>query len=103
VAIAQDGLFQIWDWRAKEKLATIFLLPTGDPVFANHLNGHVSWSPASNQFLRVPHALTDGSIDWVSLHEYETRTGWKNDFEKVGLDLRKRTRESNAAAGAPRP
>ncbi|HEY3963859.1 MAG TPA: protein kinase [Planctomycetaceae bacterium] len=89
VAIAQDSQLQIWDWQKNTKLGTFLLLPAHEVVFVNHRTGHFTWNPAASRFLQARSDRTDGQTEWISVRDYEKRSGWKNDPHQAGLDLEK--------------
>ena len=93
VVIAQDGQYQIWDWRANDgegqKRATLYLMPEeGGYVFFNHETGHYkSDSAICRQYLRYSAEDNDGKTEWVTPYQYEQQTGWENDPSQAGLRI----------------
>ena len=88
VVIAQDGQYQIWDWREDKKRATLFLMPGGDAyVFCNHETGHYTDPDVTRRYLQFASVNDDDERVWLSAYEYEKQTGWENDPSQAGLKI----------------
>ena len=88
VVIAQDGQYQIWDWRDDHKRATLFLTPEPDGyVFFNHETGHWTGPALGRQYLQFAATGDDGESVWLTPFQYEERIGWENDETQAGLEF----------------
>lgn len=94
VIVAQDGHYQIWNWRENKKLASIYPLPKRNWLFFNHQTGHYRASDFAFRYIRFPLIDQEGETEWLTPLDYEKRTGWENDPSRAGLDLSEDTPES---------
>lgn len=76
---------QIWDWKKNRKRMTIYELPADHWAIINHETGHWTGTVLAFQYLRLKHTDAEGNVEWLRPTQYEKRTGWKNDPDRVGL------------------
>ena len=85
IVISQNGRSTLWNWRENKQLVTFAILPGGNWVSFNHVNGHWKDSALAGRYVQFLHTNSNDKPRWYNRHEFEFELKRTNDPTKVKI------------------